>query len=67
MGWNQAPMACQVIHEAMVDKIEGISAANRMSDGAEVPAMQPMVHTEYVDNFVAYAGEQGPVAEAARR
>jgi hypothetical protein len=26
-----------------------------------------MVHTEYVDNFVAYAGEQGPVAEAARR
>ena len=66
-GWNQALMACQMVHEAMVVKIEGISATNRMADGGEVPKMDPLVHAEYVDNFAAYAGERGPVAAAARQ
>ncbi len=65
MGWNHALGACQMIHESMVTKLAGLSCENQMKDGFEVPRMNPIIHTEYVDNFVAYGVEEEPVRRAA--
>ena len=38
---------------------------NAMVDGAHVPALGPMVHTEYVDNFVCLSQDHAAAEKAA--
>ena len=66
-GWNQAVKVCQWVQEHIAEKVSGISATNRFTDFVAIPSLSPLVHMEYVDNFVCVS-QQGSVArDAAER
>ena len=55
---------CQIIHERLVAPIPGLGASTRVVDGRRVPDVDPIVHTEYVDNFIGIS-QSLPAATAA--
>lgn len=66
MGWTHALWLCQYLHEKVVDSISGLGEANRFVDGRPPPDLHPLIHTEYVDNFVALSQQVGVAEQAAR-
>ena len=67
MGWNHALNVCQWVHEHMAERVSGISAENRFTDFVAVPPLSPLVHTEYVDNFVGLSQQESVAPDAAER
>ena len=65
MGWTLALWVCQGLHEIIADRVPGISRTNALIDRQPAPSLQPYLHTEYVDNFVALSQKGGPVLKAA--
>ena len=65
MGWSLALWACQQVHEHIARRVSGISSSNALIDRAPCPSMQPIIHTEYVDNFVALGRSVDHVLAAA--
>ncbi len=65
MGWTHALWVCQRCHEMIVDGIPQIVQGPRIVDRQPVPGVEPFVHTEYVDNFVALSQRPGLVFELA--
>ena len=59
MGWTQALWICQHCHERVVEGIDGLGGHNRLADKTPAPRDQALLHTEYVDNFVALSQAQG--------
>ena len=45
--------------------IPGLGASTRVVDGRRVPDMNPLVHTEYVDNFIGISQSAPAASEAA--
>eukprot|EP00971_Amphidinium_carterae_P152973 3032700-Amphidinium_carterae.1 len=68
MGWTLALNICQEIHEIVARRVPMISLDNRMVDREPPPRMAQvgLVHTEYVDNFVALAQDERTCAAAAQ-
>lgn len=65
MGWTHALHLCQRVLESVTERTGFLGADNRVVDKARVPEMQPDVHAEYVDNFVAFSQSNGAAANAA--
>ena len=65
MGWTHALWVCQKCHEMIIDGIPQIVQGPRIVDRQPVPGVEPFVHTEYVDNFVALSQRPGLVCELA--
>lgn len=65
MGWSQALWLCQRCHEVITDSLDAIPQSLRFSDMRPIPSMQPFLHTEYVDNFIALSQEAGVVGPLA--
>lgn len=65
MGWTHALWLCQYLHEAVVNDIVGLGSSNRFVDGSIPPNLAPLIHTEYVDNFVALSQCHGSAKSAA--
>jgi hypothetical protein len=66
MGWTHALWVCQQCHEHVVNTIESIPSSLRFHDGAPIPALRPLIHTEYVDNYVAISQVPGAAGASAR-
>ena len=66
MGWTHALWVCQQCHEHVVNTIESIPSSLRFHDGAPIPALRPLIHTEYVDNYVAISQVPGAARASAR-
>ena len=58
---------CARVHEHTAERVTGISAANPHTDFVAVPPLSPLVHTEYVDNFVGLSQQEGVARDAAER
>ena len=65
MGFTHALWVCQQCHLEVVNSLKSIPPSLRFVDGKPIPSMDPFIHTEYVDNFVALSQKPGVVAEAA--
>ena len=65
MGFTHALWVCQQCHLEVVNSLKAIPESLCFVDGKPIPQMNPFIHTEYVDNFVALAQQPGIVAEAA--
>ena len=65
MGWTHALWVCQSCHEIIVDEIPRFAFNPRLVDRQPAPGMDPFVHTEYVDNFVALSQRPGLAFELA--
>lgn len=67
MGWTLALGVCQELHESIVEGCSGITDDNRFVDGRPSPDMRehPLIHTEYVDNFVSLSQAEAPARIAA--
>ena len=65
MGWTHALWVCQSCHEVIVDEIPRFAFNPRLVDRQPAPGMDPLVHTEYVDNFVALSQRPGLAFELA--
>ena len=58
---------CQYLHERVVEDVAGLGCHNRVVDGKIPPGLSPLIHTEYVDNFVAFSQQDGLAENAARK
>ena len=67
MDWNQALNVCQWVREHRAEKVSGISATIGVTDFLSVAPLSLKVHTEYVDNFVGPAQQEGVARDAAER
>ena len=67
MGWSHALWLCQYLHERVVEDVAGLGCHNRFVDGKIPPGLSPLIHTEYVDNFVAFSQQDGLAENAARK
>lgn len=65
MGWTHALWLRQYLHEAVVNDIAGLGHSNRFVDGKVPPTLAPLIHTEYVDNFIAISQTSGEARQAA--
>lgn len=65
MGWSHALWLCQRCHEVAVDSLKHIPPSLRFTDAAPIPPMQPFIHTEYVDNFIALSQDSALVGQLA--
>lgn len=65
MGWTHALYWCQLVLEGATDRVKGLSAENRLLDCTAAPPLPGLVHTEYVDNFVAFSQGTGESQRAA--
>lgn len=59
MGWTHALWLCQAAHEHVVDCNPYLDPELRCVDRRPVPEMRNYIHTQYVDNFVAFSQESG--------
>ena len=66
MGWTHSLAVCQAVLEGLSRKVAGITADNTLVDRKIAPAIDPIIHTEYADNFESYAYHEPLVAKAAR-
>ena len=67
MGWTQALWLCQYCHESIVDGIPGLGGHNRLVDRSVPPPLHPLLHTEYVDNFVCLSQDGKTARERAEQ
>lgn len=65
MGWAHALWICQTCHEKVTNDLVSIPASLRLSDMRPAPDLQPFIHAEYVDNFIALTQEKGLAHELA--
>eukprot|EP00438_Fugacium_kawagutii_P010865 Skav216249 [mRNA] locus=scaffold20:133295:138540:- [translate_table: standard] len=65
MGWSHALWLCQYLHEMVVNDVPGLGRGNRFVDRSVPPDLDPLIHTEYVDNFVAFSTADGVAQRAA--
>ena len=66
MGWTHSLAVCKVVLEGFARKVAGVSAEDVLVDRNVAPMIDPMIHTEYADNFESYAYKERLVAEAAK-
>ena len=66
MGWTHSPDVCQAVLEGLSHKVSGITADNALVDRKIAPAIDPLIHTEYADNFESYAYHEPLVAKAVK-
>ena len=52
--------------EELARQVDGVTAENALVDRQLAPDINPMIHTEYADNFGSYAYDEKLVATAAR-
>eukprot|EP00974_Lingulodinium_polyedra_P009205 879570-Lingulodinium_polyedra.AAC.1 len=64
MGWSHALYWCQRVLEEAALKAPGLTSFNQLTDSKVAPSIDPVVHSEYVDNFVAFSQCQGPPANS---
>ena len=64
MGWTHSLAVCQAVLEGLARQAEGVNADNARRQLAL--DINPMIHTEYADNFESYAYDKKLVATAAR-
>ena len=55
MGWNRALWWCQRVLEETACRVHGLTPDNRVYDHAAVPEIASVVHSGYVDNFIAFS------------
>ena len=55
MGWTHSLVVCQAVLEGLSRKVAGITAENALVDRKIAHAIDPLIHTEYADNFESYA------------
>ena len=55
MGWTPSMAVCQAVLEGLSRKVAGVTAENALVDRKVAPQIDPMIHTEYADNFESYA------------
>ena len=65
MGWTHSLAICQAVLEGLSRLVPGVSAENALVDRRIAPAIDPMIHTEYADNFESYAYNEHTVRAAA--
>ncbi len=65
MGWTHAFSWCQRVLEHAAEQVDSLTAENRLVDGRVAPLLNDVVHTEYVDNFVAFSQGTGGEKKAA--
>ena len=67
MGWTHALWVCQVAHQFVVDRNPSLDPMLRCVDREPVPDFNDYVHTQYVDNFVAFSQRPGRARELAEK
>ena len=67
MGWSHALWVCQTAHVHIVDKSPWVDARLRCVDRRRVPDVGDYVHTQYVDNFVAFSQKPGRAKDLAEK
>ena len=65
MGWTHSLAVCQAVLEGLSRQVPGVTAENALVDRRIAPAINPMIHTEYADNFESYAHKEQIVRAAA--
>ena len=55
MGWTHSLAVCQAVLEGLARQVDGVTAENALVDRQLAPDINPMIHTEYADNFESYA------------
>ena len=66
MGWTHSLAGCQAVLEGLARQVDGVNADNSLVDRQLAPDINPMIHTEYADNFEPYAYDEKLFATAAR-
>ena len=66
MGWTHSLAVCQAVLEGLARQVDGVTADNALVDRKMAPGIDPMIHTEYADNFESYAYDEKIVARAAQ-
>ena len=66
MGWTHSLAVCQAVLEGLARQVDGVAAENALVDRQLAPDINPMIHTEYADNFESYPYDEKLVATAAR-
>ena len=66
MGWTHSLAVCQSVLEGLSRQVAGINADNALVDRKLAPDINPLIHTEYADNFESYAYKEPLVAAAAK-
>ena len=54
MGWSHALWWRHRVLEEIACRVHGLTPDNRVCDHAAVPDITSVVHSEYVDNFIAF-------------
>lgn len=65
MGFTHALWICQRCHLEIVDSMRNCPKHLRFVDNWPVPLLEPFIHTEYVDNFVALSQKSGVAGQVA--
>ena len=66
MGWTRSLAVCHAVLEGLARQVDGVTAENAVADRQLAPDINPMIHTEYADNFEFYAYDEKLVATAAQ-
>ncbi|CAK0821614.1 unnamed protein product [Prorocentrum cordatum] len=67
MGWVLALQACQSLHELLARREPDVGEHNALADGRPPPGLEPIVHTEYVDNFACFGRDPAVVRDVVAR
>ena len=67
MGWTHALWICQMAHQFVVDMNPYVDPTLRCVDHRPVPLMRDYIHTQYVDNFVAFSQNHGRAKDLAEK
>ena len=65
MGWTLALQVCQELHETVAERVAAVRPDNRFYEKWLIPRMRPLIHTEYVDNFVGLSNGEESSREVA--
>ena len=65
MGWTHPLAVCQAVLEGLARQGAGVGAENALADRHLAPSIDPMIHTEYADNFESCAYDEKIVDRAA--
>ena len=66
MGWTHSLAVCQSVLEGLARQASGITAENALVDRRLAPPIDPLIHTEYADNFLILRVSQGPRLRSRR-
>ncbi len=65
IGWAHSLAVCQAVLEGLVRQVAGVDVGIALVDRQLAPTIDPMIHTEYADNFEPYSYGEKIVARAA--